>query len=68
MITEIFHDLVDEARRVFPVFGRTLALDGKAISGFAVKPGTVPGDGRGDHDADWGKILIRQRCFRGMKQ
>jgi len=54
-ITEMFHDLVEECRNVLPGFGENLALDGKAIPSFAVKPGNIPGDKRGDHDADWGK-------------
>lgn len=55
LITEMFNNLVEECREILPGFGKNLALDGKAISSFAVKSGNVKGDMRGDHDADWGK-------------
>ncbi len=55
LLTEMFNELVEEAAAILPGFGKHLALDGKAISSFAVKPGSKEGDLRGDHDADWGK-------------
>jgi len=55
LLTEMFNELVEEAGKILPGFGKHLALDGKAISSFAVKPGSKEGDFRGDHDADWGK-------------
>ncbi len=36
----------------FEGFGEKLGIYGKALSGFAVKPGTHPEDRRGDHDAN----------------
>jgi len=59
LITEMFHDLVEDARSILPGFGKNLALDRKAIPSFAVKSGKISGDKRGDHDADWGKHLFR---------
>ena len=57
LITEMFHDLVEDARSILPGFGKNLALDGKAIPSFAVKSGKISGDKRGEHDADWGKHI-----------
>jgi len=59
LITKMFDDLVEACRKVLPGFGKNLALDGKAIPSFAVKPGSIPNDRRGDHDADWGKHVYR---------
>ncbi len=55
LITEMFNNLVEECKNILPGFGKNLAIDGKAIPSFAVKPGGGKGDGRGDHDANWGK-------------
>lgn len=54
LLMEVFTSLVDQCYRQLPGFGRRLGADGKAIRSFAAGGGKVPGDQRGEHDADWG--------------
>ncbi|WP_273702586.1 transposase [Thermoanaerobacter sp. A7A] len=52
MINEIFNKLVDELEELLPGFGKSLAIDGKAISSFAKRENKTKGeDGRRDLDA-----------------
>jgi len=55
LVYRMFDDLVETCMELLPGYGEHLAIDGKAIPSFAVKPGKIKGDERGDHDADWGK-------------
>lgn len=55
LIQNIFNRLVQEITSLLPDFGKTLAIDGKAISSYGKKKGKKEGDMRGEHDADWGK-------------
>jgi len=50
----VFDTLVERCRQVLPGFGEKLGGDGKAISSFARRRGSDPGDRRGEHDAEWG--------------
>lgn len=62
-VEEIFGQLVDEASRLLPDFGRVVALDSKAINSVArgKKRDSKPPkpDGRRDTDADFGKKTYR---------
>jgi hypothetical protein len=57
-IEKVFDELVEKLRGEWPGFGRTLAVDGKAIRTHG-RPGPKDQkrvrDGRRDLDADWGK-------------
>jgi hypothetical protein len=60
-IDAVFDRLVEALREVLPGFGRTLAVDGKALSTHA-KPHQGEAkdpDGRRDTDADWGAKTSR---------
>src|SRR6056297_162951 len=52
-VDAIFYDLVDKRGEVLPGFGRTLAIDSKAIKSRSRK-GSKCGDLRGESDADKG--------------
>lgn len=54
-VDALFYDLVDQLKAVLPGFGKTLAIDSKAIGSRSrkVSSQTVP-DGRGEADADTG--------------
>lgn len=54
-LTGIFEDVVEQCFEILPGFGEQLGGDGKALASFARATGTIPGDRRGEHDADWGK-------------
>ena len=51
----IFEMLVHTCMRELPGFGEQLGCDGKALASFARRPGSIAGDLRGDHEANWGK-------------
>lgn len=53
-LVAVFTSLVDQCYGELPGFGRRLGADGKGIESFACRTGKVPGDRRGEHDADWG--------------
>jgi hypothetical protein len=55
LIQNIFNRLVQEITSLLPDFGKTLAIDGKAIPSYGKKKGKREGDMRGEHDADWGR-------------
>lgn len=65
LIEQMLDDLVEELRRLRPDFGRTLAIDGKAIPTHARagKKNESPKkpDGRRDTDADWGKKTYKEK-------
>ena len=54
-LRRIFDSLVERCAELLPDFGEHLGGDGKAISSFARRHGSHPGDRRGEHDADWGR-------------
>ena len=58
-IRKIYQSLLDTCYERFDGFGENLGIDGKALSSFARKKGRNPEDRRGDHDAVWGKHVIR---------
>ncbi len=67
VIEEMFDSLVEQLRKLLPGFGRTLAIDGKAIPTHA-RAGkkdekTKKPDGRRDTDADWGK-----KTYKGKRE
>lgn len=58
MVTDMFHKLIDELKKVLPGLGVKTAVDSKAIPSFGnpvrnEKKRAEP-DGRRDVDADWG--------------
>lgn len=54
-IDALFYDLVDKLKAVLPDFGKTLAIDSKAIGSRSRKVSPQPApDGRGEADADTG--------------
>jgi hypothetical protein len=56
LINEIFEDLVKQLEEILPEFGKRLAIDSKAIPSFAKHQNkNETGDGRGEHDANYGK-------------
>jgi len=55
LLVQLFTTLVDQCYQELSGFGRCLGADGKAIQSFAVRPGKIIGDLRGEHDADWGR-------------
>jgi hypothetical protein len=55
LVKEVFEALVRKCYEELPGFGKEVGADGKAIPSFAVEEGSIPGDRRGEHDADWGK-------------
>jgi hypothetical protein len=59
LIQEIFQNLLNEIQILLPDFGENLTVDGKALSSFGNKEGTLKGDNWGDHEADWGKHVSR---------
>jgi len=67
LIEQMFDNLVEELRCLLPGFGRTLAIDGKAIPTHALarKKDEEPKkpDGRRDTDADWGK-----KTYKGKRK
>lgn len=54
-LVKVFTALVDQCYQELPGFGRRLGADGKGIHSFARRRGKIPGDRRGEHDADWGR-------------
>jgi len=64
-VRKIYQSLVDTCFKSFDGFGKNLGIDGKALSSFAAKQGTHPEDRRGDHDANWGKHVIRSEGSDG---
>lgn len=59
-IEAMFERLVEQIREVLPDFGKTLAIDGKAIQSFATgKNKNQKKDGRRDTDANYGKKVYK---------
>ena len=55
LINEMFETAVSEIAKLLPDFGKTLAIDGKAINSYARRPNkNRKEDGRRDLDADTG--------------
>jgi hypothetical protein len=59
----IFGELVEMLTELLPDFGKTLAIDGKAIQSFANRKSEKEPDGRRDVDGDWSK-----KVYRGIRQ
>jgi len=68
LLVEVFTSLVDQCYEELPGFGRRLGADGKTIESFARRRGNVPGDMRGEHDADWGRHDYFHQKARGELQ
>jgi hypothetical protein len=64
-IRKIFKDLTDFCVVNLDGFGESLAIDGKAISSFAARKGKLKKDLRGEHEANWGKHVIRSEGSDG---
>jgi len=64
-LKDIFQSLVSICYQELDGFGETLAIDGKAISSYARRPGKHPNDRRGDHEARWGKHVTRSENADG---
>ena len=67
LITQMFHELVDELKKELPELGVKTAVDSKAIPSFG-KPvrdeeKLAESDGRRDTDADWGK-----KTYKGTRK
>lgn len=63
-IEAMFQTLLDQISEVLPDFGKSLAIDGKAIQSFANgKNKNDKKDGRRDTDADYGK-----KVYKGKKE
>lgn len=58
-LKKIFKELLGMCYQELEGFGESLAIDGKALPSFARRTGTVEGDRRGEHDANWGKHVVR---------
>lgn len=58
-VIQMFETLVEELARLLPDFGRSLAVDSKAVESFGKPNSKVSGDGRRESDADWGKKTYR---------
>ena len=64
LINEIFEDLVRQCYKLLPGFGKSLALDGKAIDSHARRRNAnKKADGRRDLDADYGV-----KNYRGTRE
>ena len=68
LLVQIFTSLVDQCYQELPGFGRRLGIDGKAIESFAVRRGTIAGDLRGEHDANWGRHEYYHQSEKGAIQ
>jgi len=64
-INKIFQSLLSICFKNLEGFGKTLAIDGKALPSFARSKGKIPGDRRGEHDARWGKHVMRSEDAAG---
>ncbi len=63
-IEKIFNNLVTKIKQILPDYGKTIAIDGKAIASFANhQKDKKQADGRRDMDADFGK-----KVYRGKKE
>jgi len=58
-IDTMFSDLIDQAYKTLPDFGKNLDIDSKAISSLANRLSSKPTDGRRDTDANFGKKTYR---------
>ncbi len=59
----MFDELVKTLTELLPDFGKTLAIDGKAIQSFANRKSEKGPDGRRDVDGNWSK-----KVYRGIRQ
>jgi hypothetical protein len=59
----MFDELIVMLTELLPDFGRTLAIDGKAIQSFAKRKREGEPDGRRDVDGDWSK-----KVYRGIRE
>jgi len=64
-LTKIFEALLTICYEELDGFGETLGIDGKALSSFARRKGKYEGDLRGDHEANWGKHVMRNEGADG---
>lgn len=64
-VTEMFHELVDELKKMLPNLGVKTAVDSKAIPSFGnpVRDNLDNPDRRRDTDADWGK-----KTYKGTRK
>ncbi len=62
LVDEMFNSLVQEAMKLLPDFGKTLAIDGKALASFAKGRNDGAPDGRRDNDGNWAK-----KVYKGLR-
>jgi len=69
MLTDMFHQLIDELKKELPDLGMKTAVDSKAIPSFGNpvrdEEKLKNSDGRRDTDADWGKKTYRGETTEG---
>lgn len=58
-VDAMFDELIKTLTELLPDFGKTLAVDGKAIQSFANRKSEKEPDGRRDVDGDWSKKVYR---------
>jgi hypothetical protein len=58
-IEGIFDELVEQIKEVLPDYGKSLAIDSKAIQSYGKPNSKEDRDGRREKDADWGKKVNR---------